>query len=735
MLAHRRAALSLRLFAVIGLTLASVAVGCGDDGASSGGLTDAGAGSGSGDTAEASGDATQTDAASDTGGVQPRCVPGTQLCASAGSTSVLVCNLQGQYDQQPCAAGDLCYDGACGTPGTCEAGTVESCLTCNTYRGCNSGGTRVGDFDVPPNLTCTVEEGVAKLVPRTCGRNETRCQDERMLLRCDECGLGFVESVDCFTQDETTLCDDGRCQPLCEYIKKRKSYIGCEYWGLDLDNAFVRGGGSSPYYDAQNAQYSIVVSNPSALVASEVTVTRFDGVAGEEVIVEQRTVAPGGLEVLNLPGANINGTMIGFEAYRVQATVPIVAYQFNPLTNEGVFSNDASLLFPTSSLGNEYYVMTRRQTFDELKGYVTVTPGLADGPTDVTITLPPYTPENPVITLAGERIPALRGGDTYSVTLEPFQVLNIETNRRGADLTGTLVRSNRPVVVFGGSEAANAPNDDSCISRTVAGVTSWVCAADRETPCLNEAGEPDIALCSNFISCCADHIEHQIPPTNTWGKRFKLGRSMPRGDEADVWRILAQDDNTVVDFVGLPDSWPLPNILPPRLQRQVTLQAGEWFELQSPVDFEMVSTKPILVGQFLAAEQSPYPPSLTGTVPDHENADTGDPAFIVAIPVEQFRSDYIFLAPDAYTFDYVTIVAPLGAQVLLDDVLIPEAAWTTFGTGTHRAARLEIQDGVHTVLSLPVDGEPQPVGVVVYGYDQYVSYGYAAGMDQEAIVR
>jgi hypothetical protein len=684
---------------------------------------------GSGDVAE---DTSVDDTAVDTGVAElQQCVPGTRICPAPDATTVLVCSGRATWETEACEPGDICFAGECGTPGTCEPGSVDACVGCSTYQGCNAAGTKVGEFAVPPNLTCVERDGVPQLISRVCTPNETRCADERVQTRCDECGLGFVEAVDCFEQDETTLCDDGRCQPLCEYIRKRKTYIGCEYWGIDLDNAFVRAGGSIPYYDAFGAQYSVVVSNPSAVVASTVTVTRFDEGRGEVVTLAEVRVEPGALEIINLPASSLNGTMIGYEAYRIQATVPIVAYQFNPLENEEVFSNDASLLFPTSSLGNEYYVMTRRQTFDELKGYVTVAPGLADGPTEVTLTLPPYTDENPVITLSGRNIPAMRGGDTYTVTLDPYEVLNIETNRRGADLTGTFVRSNRPLVVFGGSEAANAPNDDSCIRRG----TEWVCAADRTTPCVNEAGEPDIALCSSFITCCADHIEHQMPPIDTWGKRFKAARSMPRGDEADVWRILAEEDGTVVDFIGLPDSWPLPGLLPPRLQRQVTLDAGQWFELQSPVDFEINSTKPILVGQFLAAEQAPYPPPIDADMPDHENAGTGDPAFIVAIPVEQYRSDYIFLAPNAYAFDYVTITAPVGARVLLDGVEVPAEAWNTFGTGTHHAARLEIADGVHRIVSEPIDGVPQPVGVVVYGYDQYVSYGYAAGMDQESIVR
>ena len=184
MLASRLSSSSFSLFAAAVLLVGSLLYGCGDDSAASGGLTDTGSGSGSGadDTSDASGDTSAVDASVDTGPGPQRCIPGTNLCPTAGSTSILVCDQTGQYQQQACNAGDLCYDGECGTPGTCVAGAVDSCLSCSSYRGCNSGGTRVGDFDVPPNLTCTVEAGVAKLIPRVCGRNETRCQDERMLL-------------------------------------------------------------------------------------------------------------------------------------------------------------------------------------------------------------------------------------------------------------------------------------------------------------------------------------------------------------------------------------------------------------------------------------------------------------------------------------------------------------------------------------------------------------------------
>jgi hypothetical protein len=729
---ERIAAIRFGLFVMF-----ATVVACGGEEPAQGGDTGVDAAdSGSGDTSE---DVVEDVAPDVDTGPQPECGPGQARCVP-GAEATELCDEFGFWQRTDCEAEQICVAGECREPGLCEPLTVDSCTTCNRYVGCDSTGTREGEFDVPFTLTCQVVDGVAQLVERVCLPGETRCADTTILEGCDECGLAFEVANDCRAENETTLCDLGECVPLCEYIKKRKSYIGCEYWAVDLDNAFVPGGGGT-YIDADGQPFAIVVSNPNVDLAATVTVSWRDGVLREAV------VQPGELHVFEMheysgisdttgtPIADLQGTMVGFEAFQVQSTVPIIAYQFNPLDNETVYSNDASLLFPTSSLGTEYLVMTRRQTFDILKGYVTVV-GALEGTTRVTVELPEYTLENPVETLAGidiprrENIPRMRGGETRVFELEQFMVLNIETDRIGADLTGTRITSDRPVAVFGGSEAANAPNDDSCVFRPTApaGEPRYVCEAtrldlDNLINCENAAGEPDIRLCTDFITCCADHIEHQMLPLFAWGREYVAARSAPRGDEADIWRIMAGRDGVNVELVGLPDTWFLPDLVPRMRDREFTLDKGEWFEFPSPVDFEIVADGPIMVGQFLSAEQAPYASSVGADKPPHTDANTGDPAFILAVPVEQYRSDYTFLAPNGFEFDYVTITAPFDAVVELDGVEVAADVWQTFGDETYKVARVLIADGVHSVVS------DLPIGLTSYGYDSYVSYGYAAGLD------
>ena len=121
--------------------------------------------------------------------------------------------------------------------------------------------------------------------------------------------------------------------------------------------------------------------------------------------------------------------------------------------------------------------------------------------------------------------------------------------------------------------------------------------------------------------------------------------------------------------------------------------------------------------------------------------------------MEQFRKEYVFIAPNKYKFDCVNIIAPVGAKIHLDGKLLTEDELTfktileiskmmdaqkvdqpvdlgikfgdyrMVGDGKWAVWRLVIADGVHTVTS------DQKVGVISYGYDRYVSYGYPAGLN------
>src|SRR5690606_38495873 len=77
-------------------------------------------------------------------------------------------------------------------------------------------------------------------------------------------------------------------------------------------------------------------------------------------LVSQR-IPPLGLHVFPLGPREVDGSPPGEyntgthsaltrAAYRVRSSVPVVAYQFNPLDNVDVFSNDASLLKPVEAL-------------------------------------------------------------------------------------------------------------------------------------------------------------------------------------------------------------------------------------------------------------------------------------------------------------------------------------------------------------------------------------------------
>ncbi len=572
----------------------------------------------------------------------------------------------------------------------------------------------------------------------TCVPNQTRCNGTDVEL-CAEDGSGFVAAATCDTSQGVS-CRSGACVNLCGQAAEQKSNVGCEYWAADLDNADI-----DDTEDAAAQQYAIVVSNPEPDLSAKVTVEQDDSAPGDANApyqVAAVTVPPMSLQVIRLgprevdgsPRGKFNagtGTAITRSAFRVKSTVPIILVQFNPLDNVNVFSNDASLLKPVEALGGggslapAYVVLGWPETiaitddpntnFDptsplDLRAFLTIV-GTRPG-THVRV-------HTRAAIVPGSSIAATPEGGTVDLSLDPFDVVNLETGSFKADFTGSIVEADQPVVVFSGSEASDAP--------------AWNRLSDRQ--------------------CCADHLEEQLDPIRTTGKRFIAtvspnrtdaviaagAKTLGHFDAPEFFRIVATTEAGAVVRTTL--DAPLDKI---------TLTAmGDFVSITAKGDFPIESDQPISVSSVSPSQgASGVPFSLPG----------GDPSFIVVPPIEQFRSTYVFLTPSEYNFDFVRIVAPRGAEVLLDGERVdrlasckasgaptfdPTAKEPDFevyrcqlsfpvidtSTGATSVVSPGTQnDGVHQIVS------SQRVGVIVNGFDTNVGYGYAAGTELSEIV-
>jgi hypothetical protein len=549
-----------------------------------------------------------------------------------------------------------------------------------------------------------------------CRPGLRRCEGNDVY-ECSEDGMAWVYVETC-NPGKGELCINGYCVSGCDNSERWKSNVGCLYYPVDLDNAVTQG------LDASAQQYAVVVSNPSGAEAV-VTVERNDAPPGQEpeiVVVDERIVSPNDLEVFQLDrrevdgstrlGAN-NGTgsAITSAAYRLRSTAPIVAYQFNPLDNVQVFSNDASILIPTTALGEEYVVLGWPQTiaetpdyFDEdLRAFLTVVG--TDYETQVTLEFPAS--DRMIILGDGDTIPDLFGGDTFTTTLGPFDTLNLETDGFMADFTGTVISASKPVVVFAGSEASDVPTFDDYTTR----------------------------------QCCADHLEQQLYPVDRSGRKYvaALTPQRTRAVKMAGGDVTVHEEKEYFKLLGLYEDTMVHTTLPMPYD-VISLDPGTSVVIETTVDFVVTADKPVSFGQFVASQ------NVTGISFDLPG---GDPVFIMVPPVEQWRMGYIFLTPSLYAFDFVILVHSPEADVLFDGRPFPPTCRSTPVPGAEAefvVTRCQLSfpeivegsppdnilpgdqdDGVHEILS------DYPVGVVVYGFDNYVSYGYPGGTDLRII--
>jgi hypothetical protein len=400
----------------------------------------------------------------------------------------------------------------------------------------------------------------------------------------------------------------------------------------------------------------------------------------------QRPVQPGSVEKIfpqqeGFPDQSVDMSGQQAKSYRVTSDRPIVAYQFNPLDNVGVFSNDGSLLIPTHAYDTIYYVLTlptvdRRPYAQPYTGYATVVAS-ADGETRIRVM-----PSTGIA--AGPNFLSLEARVAVEFSLSQGEVLNLAAAGSG-DLTGTRIEAvdgSTPFGVFVGTEASALK---------------------------------DARVRGNDY-CCADHVEEQLFPASTWGQSFAVGRTAPRPDAnrggepiADMLRILAQKPGTTITFNPPPVAGACPVLI-----------AGQFCDVFIASDTQIEASQPILIGQFL----------LSAGNSTADGNPQGDPGLAFAVPTEQYRTDYTFLMPDEYESQYVTIVGRSGQSVLLSSgngaAREVSTEMTDFGMG-YAGGRFNLGAGQHRVAC------PDGCGLLVYGYSPAVSYLFAAGLDLEPI--
>ncbi|HWB77606.1 MAG TPA: IgGFc-binding protein [Nannocystaceae bacterium] len=458
----------------------------------------------------------------------------------------------------------------------------------------------------------------------------------------------------------------GTVVPLtCADVVRLSTNQGCEFWAVDLPNVS----------DVQiieppaNQQFAVVVSNPSMLTSANVEIF----VGDSDTAVASGVVPIDTIRVFELDAMNIAPATTSAEgtAYRIAADAPIVAYQFQPLDNANpVYSNDATILFPTHVLDGDYTAITGDAVLvgvdsfsssDANTGAFVSVVGTEDG---TTVTLYPTA--------------LLHPGEIENVVIDRGQVLTAISSQRGSprwgNLSGTRVVADKPVAVFSGSVSTSEPAD------------------------------ADV--------CCADHVEHQMLPLTAWGTSYVASPAAAAtggASDATQIRITGAFDGTELVYdparpAGAPASIDA--------YQTVAFVTDAAFTVRAADD-----AKPFAVAQFLLSNQ--YFGELLRP---------GDPSMILVPAAAQYEDRYAFLVPQGYASDFVTVVRPTGSTTTLDGVAVA-AAFTPLGAldVPYEYGHIAVEPGAHTI-----EGD-DPFGITIVGYAQDVSYGYCGGSGVEVI--
>jgi hypothetical protein len=539
-------------------------------------------------------------------------------------------------------------------------------------------------------------------------------------------GTGVGPSLSIAGNGAVDSDSDGGLPATCDEAGGIHSYVGCDFWPTIVAN---------PVWEVFDP--AVVVAN-GGMVAAKVVID------GPNAFHQEVTVAPGGLQtvllkwVADLKGPQFstvntstgrmkNSARVDKGAYHMTSSVPVTAWQFNPLQytkpacpgitggESGCRSSsvDASLLLPSTAMTGNYRIF----------GYSSKNEGTDWGsvPSGAAITA---TADNTVVTVqlgpkcGTELFPTTDLGVCVSASSSPGVA-----EQKANDVVKYMMNAGDVVeLVAAWAQYPQTKNAD--LSGSVVNATAPVQVISFNA----------IAQLPDYSVANADHMEETVLPAEVLGNEYiVVPPTTPTGNAVGhVVRIYGNVDNTHLTYPGTKPSG-APDVLmagdmvqiPPLPTGQpaadcITVpdhcMVSEPFVVQGDQPFAVAS---FMVGGTL---QMPGTDAMTSQ---------GDPSMTMEVAPAQFRQQYTFLAPADYQENFADVLVPMGAAVTLDGMplsgaptAIPGSTW-----GFVRAKLNNTGTGAHNISTT----DPAGLGLQVEGFGFATSYYYPGGLNLKHI--
>jgi hypothetical protein len=480
----------------------------------------------------------------------------------------------------------------------------------------------------------------------------------------------------CDEQYQGMTCSPNGCTGACSPSALGESYIGCDYAPTVTMNPVWRG----------NFDFAVAVANASSDVAHVTITLKTD-------VIAQQTIAAGDVAIIPLPwiddlkGSDFDQAGIPPEihasvrsaggGYRLRSDRPVSVYQFNALEYRS--SHPAGCPGPENgqcySYSNDASMLLPVNVLGS--DYVASSYRTAVYANSST-TMPDYA----VIT-------AVRDGTKVTVTAH--------SDILGGNGVGGIAAGKTAVFDLDAGDVLELVARPVDQTSTVSGAHI---VSQNDHPIQVVTGMSCVNVPETMAAC--DHVEEVVLPTSALGKAYVLGEAaLPNGGAAEQRiRVQSVTDGTTITFD--------PAIAPP-----ATLAAGEALEVDAQSDVRITSNNAFAVTHYMMSA------ALVGA---------GDPSESVGVPEGQWRSSYTFLAPNDYDSNFVSIVAPQSAHVVLDGSDVAPSAFMQVGSSTSAVARVRLSTSQIHHMSADV-----PFAIEVYGYGAFTSYMYPGGLDVHPI--